>query len=1176
MNYKTFFSYRTKDAGYSTPLDEQTEVCKRVLNIYRTMVMKTKMEPRTWEQLLLVLLQVTSIILTQATPNSKKNLGGRLAQPIFQTLIVTWIRAHTNVYVNPNMWDKFLKVLSSLTHREELIVEWDKTMQTLTRVMARQVYNLNLLDLPLDRLAEQKGKRRRVMQNSSVSASDVGGSNINTTPTSKTSESESGGLRSSTHIRHQIPGTPSLNRSYSEGSLASYRKSRGKRRIKHQQISALPANVENSLTRILSNTSTNMSISAETLNNSIIIQAAPSTGTLRRALSLDSLREKRDGERNSRSPSPTASSGIEGGSIKDSPMQIDNIGGDSSSIDTQEDVSYSSEKRSILAGGTAKGWLPDVASIMWKRMLGMLGDVNKILNPKLHAQVFKYLVNMTECLIKIRLNQGISTDNVSTPAPPNVVPPVSIITPWCYGALALDNQYQQGKLYAMQILCMIAKQGITLGNDQLPLFYLALHQALTGEDRAMVFTVLRHLGGARFLSLLLPGHSLLLLDFVHASTVVLTSSEIGTHIPRAEVAGLLGSLLSFPKTSLPGPVLQPSEPHVDLMECPDLQEHVLNIVLRCARREPSAKARCIAIASLAHWITQNCQQHANNPKEPLNPRVVEAMKVILQSLQFRHRTIARIAIESLRLCAEKGKILSKFESLIPVLINAICISLEIQNVRNPRETDKTVITSLLLCLGEVCMSIPLKLLLTHKLNTEEPLILGVLKITYQISKGIYNNHIRLFTPDEDFDQTITLDDLDEHMSNDQTTSSEMVEKCQTAIKLCAKTITMHLVTNLAHFPIGIGASRLSSLVDEQDDLVTLGLQRKNSELGNRDSMDIATNTVISASNIQLLMLNPELVASFIELPALKLPGGGITAGLVTANKQVRLLLRDINGKACWDTSILYREPKLSKESVDSAYHTPSSMSSMDKPPFFSDYANDTKPPQFFNKIGTGRVFNASSGGIDSMISTVGMAMPPIRHTLRHRPPTQLPVANDIAPDLDQLDDLLQYIGHTSPECLVTPGAVLNSAATSPLSSTQEAQTITTILNQRSMESDYLARQSMHSNNCFVPCPNSSNSFDVPSLNYSASGANKSLTDEPDSGSYYSERDDLMPFHYCRLLFSQLGLAGWERRKKSYLLKRNDKLLRELRNLDGQRCRETHKVAVIYVANGQEDKSSILR
>ena len=36
-----------------------------------------------------------------------------------------------------------------------------KTMETLTRVLARQVYGLDLYDLPLERLSEQKEKRRR-------------------------------------------------------------------------------------------------------------------------------------------------------------------------------------------------------------------------------------------------------------------------------------------------------------------------------------------------------------------------------------------------------------------------------------------------------------------------------------------------------------------------------------------------------------------------------------------------------------------------------------------------------------------------------------------------------------------------------------------------------------------------------------------------------------------------------------------------------------------------------------------------------------------------------------------------------------------------------------------------------------------------------------------------------
>ncbi|KAG8223111.1 hypothetical protein J437_LFUL014248 [Ladona fulva] len=68
---------------------------------------------------------------------------------------------------------------------------------------------------------------------------------------------------------------------------------------------------------------------------------------------------------------------------------------------------------------------------------------------------------------------------------------------------------------------------------------------------------------------------------------------------------------------------------------------------------------------------------------------------------------------------------------------------------------------------------------------------------------------------------------------------------------------------------------------------------------------------------------------------------------------------------------------------------------------------------------------------------------------------------------------------------------------------------------------------------------------------------------------------LAPFQHARLLFSRLGLAGWERRPHLHLLNKGEKLLRELRNLDSQRCRETHKIAVIYVADGQEDKNSIL-
>ena len=64
------------------------------------------------------------------------------------------------MYCLLNMFFVEIQVLSSLTLWEELIREWAKTMETLTRVLARQVYHLDLNDLPLDRLSERAHKKR--------------------------------------------------------------------------------------------------------------------------------------------------------------------------------------------------------------------------------------------------------------------------------------------------------------------------------------------------------------------------------------------------------------------------------------------------------------------------------------------------------------------------------------------------------------------------------------------------------------------------------------------------------------------------------------------------------------------------------------------------------------------------------------------------------------------------------------------------------------------------------------------------------------------------------------------------------------------------------------------------------------------------------------------------------
>ncbi|KPU72824.1 uncharacterized protein Dana_GF23263, isoform B [Drosophila ananassae] len=1177
-NLNICFPTRTRTYR-STPLEEQTEICKKVLNVYRTMVMNTEMDSRTWEQLLLVLLQVTSVVLHQnnhhSTPSGgskSATLGGILGSAIFQTLIVTWIRAHTKVPVNVQLWEKFLNVLQSLTHREELIVEWNKTMQTLTRVFSRYTYGISLLDLPLDRVAESRAeKRRRIgsVWQGSGSSSNANGSNAAAAAISQNRQRESLAESSSSrseetsvqvpltnhprpHHQHSqsqggqgsrpVPLTPMLSRSYSEGSLASAaRNSRIRRRR-----AATPK--------------------PKPLQQPQLTENRTNPQDLRRAMSLDSLSRKgeeetdsyREGDNESgagsRSPSPTASSGIEGGSIKDAQLQID------ASLDDANSGSYGSGsgsvsgsgRRCIILGGSAEGWHPDSTSIMWKRMLGALGDVNRIPKAELHAQVFMHLLEMTQNLIKIKQNQGISTDNQSTPPPPVLVPPIGIVAPWCYGSLTLDRSFKKGKLWALQLLCSLAIQG-AVGMQQLPLFYHALHQLLTGEDRDLIYAILKHLEGPRLLSLLLPGHTLLLLDLVHASAILLTSLEVSRNTPRAEVAALLGSLLCYPSSLLPRPVLQPSPQKFELMECPDLQDHILNIVLRCARREPSAKARCIALSQLGQWLLLKLSQPSSgsaassrsnlfqqavphhkdvHPKETqvFNPRIKEVLQVLLQALQLKHHTIAMVAVDSLKLCAERGRQLAAIERVPQLIITALCKALEIQNVSKPKDSDKVVLTSLMLCLGEFCMAIPASLMLAPFNEKGDTLVLQVLRVLLQVASGAPRHERVKLTADDDFDMHIAHDDLqgDGRLPEASYQTSETIQVCITAIKLCAKAVSMHLVTHIGHFPMGIGASRLSSMVEEQDDIGSSGFGGQVE--ARRDSVELPS--VVSAQNMQLFMLNSGLVASFIELPTLKLPGGGITAGLVTAEKQVRVLMRDLNGKACWDASILYSEPRKSEEA----------------------------PPRTMPKI-------HHPQPLDSMVSSmVTHELQTPRHTLRHRPPGVLPVAKDMAPDLDQLDDMLAYIGHTSPECVAPTVSQLNAPSSNPISGNLEAQAISVILNQRLLEQEYVTHSAQ------APSP---------ALRHASSSSSLQQQDQRSIHSTTASFDSLptrteMPFQYCRLLFSHLGLAGWERRSRTHLLQRSEKLMRELRNVDLQKCRETHKMAVIYVAAGQEDKGSILR
>ncbi len=59
------------------------------------------------------------------------------------------------------------------------------------------------------------------------------------------------------------------------------------------------------------------------------------------------------------------------------------------------------DMKSVLAGGMLVGWTADVAVVLWRRMLGALGDINLIKDPEMHAQVLEYLCDLMDVLFKV-------------------------------------------------------------------------------------------------------------------------------------------------------------------------------------------------------------------------------------------------------------------------------------------------------------------------------------------------------------------------------------------------------------------------------------------------------------------------------------------------------------------------------------------------------------------------------------------------------------------------------------------------------------------------------------------------------------------------------------------------------------------------------------------------------
>ncbi|XP_060118560.1 ral GTPase-activating protein subunit alpha-1 isoform X7 [Heteronotia binoei] len=800
--------------------------------------------------------------------------------------------------------------------------------------------------------------------------------------------------------------------------------------------------------------------------------------------------------------------------------------------DDLETSDFPSECCSVMAGGTLTGWHADVATVMWRRMLGILGDVNSIMDPEIHAQVFDYLCELWQNLAKIRDNLGISADNMTSPSPPVLIPPLRILTPWLFKATMLSDKYKQGKLHAYKLICntMKRRQDVSPNRDFLTHFYNIMHCGLLHVDQDIVNTIIKHCS-PQFFSLGLPGATTLVMDFIIAAGRVAASSFLNA--PRVEAQVLLGSLVCFPNLYCELPALHPNTTDIVVSQFTDVKELIIKTVLNSAREEPSGPARCVALCSLGIWI---CEELVH---ESHHPQIKEALNVICASLKFPNKTVAHVACNMLNMLIHYVHRLQKYQPDSPLKIIQILVAtithLLPSTEASSYEQDKRLVVALLLCLLDWIMALPLKTLFqpvcpagSENDKTEKSVLNCIYKVLHGCVYGSQCFSNPKYFPmnlsdlaSSDYDPFMHLESLKEpeplHSPDSERSSklqpvTEVKSHIQQGlISVAARTVITHLVNHLGHYPMCGGPAMLTSQVCENND----NPYSESPEL----SPELFENP-----NLQFFVLNNTTLVSCIQIRAEEdMPGGGLSAGLVSANSNVRIIVRDLSGKYSWDSAILYGPSPLCSSSEPTSFVL--SLPHQEKLEDASETTTYVEEPCVKD----------------------GNALQ-VKRRFRETVPTW----DTIRDEEDALDELLQYIGITSPECLQRTGVSLNVPAPQPIcvSEKQENDVINAILKQHTEERDFVEK---HFND----------------LNTKAMEQDEPTPQKPCS-----------PFYYCRLLLSILGMNSWDKRRSFHLLKKNEKLLRELRNLDSRQChvsysRETHKIAVFYVAEGQEDKHSIL-
>ncbi|CAH8507255.1 unnamed protein product [Schistosoma haematobium] len=390
--------------------------------------------------------------------------------------------------------------------------------------------------------------------------------------------------------------------------------------------------------------------------------------------------------------------------------------------------------RCILAGGSALGWTHESVVICWRRFLGILGSLHKIINPTTMNDTFNYLNEMTSCLLKIRAYQIVPSVTETCVQPiPQFVPPVNFIAPILFNTMSLSEEFIEAKRIAIRTLCDI----VIRSHDGCPdpeliaHFYHLIHQISVAKQENYVFEVIRSCN-MRLFGSSLPSTHLLILDFLSDVNIVLSNPNCGTEIPRSEAISIILSLLCYPYHFNHLESIDPMSMKAKTILCIDLTSKLVRSLIQAVLSDPSGEVRCLAITGLSIYcvieLVNSFSKESGTVSSvsftSMDNLFFESIIILLGMMRFQNRAVSIVAVEMINTLAEYCHLLLYRDAKLPSLMLlslawTLYSTWDNTNLDSMSLTDKQFFHSLIQSIIEWSIRIPYDQLITNFENKSE-------------------------------------------------------------------------------------------------------------------------------------------------------------------------------------------------------------------------------------------------------------------------------------------------------------------------------------------------------------------------------------------------------------------------------------------------------------------------